>query len=79
MYTDKMARAFRSLDNHCPKGFSVELVDNEQFITIRTDPDQLSRLDDFNQRRAVEYLAKVYRALQEEGAVVILTRKAAEK
>lgn len=79
MYTQKMARAFRSLDNHCPKGFSVELIDNEHFITIKTDPDQLEKMDDFTQRRAVEYLAKVYRALTEEGAVVMLTRKAVEK
>ena len=76
MYTDGMRRAFRSLDTHCPKGFGVELVDNEHFITIRTDPDQLSRLDDFNQRRAVEYLAMVYKALQDNGAVVLLVREA---
>lgn len=79
MYTYKMARAFRSLDNHCPKGFSVELADNDQFITIRVDPDQISKLDDFNQRRATEYLFKVKHALENEGAVILIVRKAIGK
>ena len=33
MYTDDMRRAFKYLDIHCPRGFGVELVDNENFIT----------------------------------------------
>ena len=75
MYTDRMRRTFRQLDNHCPKGFSLEIIDEEHFLTIRVDPDQLAKLDDFNQRRAVEYLAKVHHALQSEGQVVNLVRK----
>ena len=33
MYTDEMRRAFRSLE--CPKGFSLEVIDNDSFITVK--------------------------------------------
>jgi hypothetical protein len=74
VYTDAMKRAFQSVSHHCPKGFGVELVDNEHFISVRVDPDRMARLDDFNQRRAVEYLAMVYKALTDNGAIVLLVR-----
>ena len=75
MYTDAMKKAFRSLDHHCPKGFSVELIDNNDFITLRVDPEQLVRLNDFEQRRATEYVVKVFKALEDNGAVVLLVRR----
>ena len=33
MYTDSMRRAFRSLQ--CPKGFSLQIIDNDTFITVK--------------------------------------------
>jgi hypothetical protein len=33
MYTDQMRRAFHSILP--PKGFNLELIDNEHFITIK--------------------------------------------
>ena len=53
MYSEKMQRAFASLQHHCPRGFSVDLIDNNEFITIRIDSKKLIRLSDFEKRRAV--------------------------
>ena len=76
MYTDQMRRVMRSLDHQCPKGFSVEIVDNDTFLSIRVDPVQLSKLDDFSMRRAAEYLYKLKTGLEDQGAIVLLIRKA---
>jgi hypothetical protein len=40
MYTDQMRRAFRSL--RCPEGFSLELVDNDTFITVKAKEKALA-------------------------------------
>ena len=69
-----MQRAFRSLTP--PKGFSVEIIDNEHFLSIRANEQQFMKLDEFEKRRAVEYMVKVKKALEDNGAVVLLVRKA---
>lgn len=76
MYTDSMQRAFRSLDNHCPKGFWIDLIDNEFFITVRVPVHALSVLNIDDQRRAAEYVIRVKSALEDNGAIVLLTREA---
>lgn len=75
MYTDDMARAFRSLDHHAPKGFSLQVLDNDQFLTVKASEKQFNVLDDFNKRRAVEYMVKVKQALEQNGAIVLLVRE----
>lgn len=75
MYTDEMARAFRSLDHYAPKGFTLQVVDNDQFITVKALEKQFNQLDDFGKRRAVEYMAKVKSALEQTGAIVLLVRE----
>ena len=79
MYTDEMARAFRSLDHYCPKNFSLQLIDNEHFITIKASEEQFNRLADFGKRRAVEYMARVKDALEQNGAIVLLVREGGEE
>jgi len=79
MYTDDMRRAFKYLDIHCPKGFGVELVDNENFITIRVKEDALDRLAHDDKIKAVEYLFRVKDALEQNGAVVLVVRKPVDK
>ena len=74
-YTDDMARAFRSLDHYAPKGFDLQLVDNDHFITVKASEEKFNRLDDFGKRRAVEYMARVKDALEKNGAIVLLVRE----
>lgn len=75
MYTDEMARAFRSLDHFAPKGFSLQLIDNENFITIKAKEDQFMKLLDEDKRRAVEYMVRAKKALEDNGAIVLLVRE----
>lgn len=75
MYTDAMGRAFRSLDSFCPKGFSVRLEDNEHFITVRASEASFMSLTGEDKRRAVEYMIRVKKALEDNGAIVLLVRE----
>ena len=75
MYTDSMKRAFRSLDHFAPKGFKLELVDNDSFITVRASEKSFMSLLDEDKRRAVEYLVRVKKALEDNGAIVLLVRE----
>jgi hypothetical protein len=74
MYTDEMARAFHSITP--PKNFGVQVIDNEHFISVKADERQFMRLDDREKRLAVEYLVRVKKALEENGAIVLLVREA---
>lgn len=75
MYTDAMRKAFRSLDHFAPKGFRLELVDNDGFITVRASEKSFMSLLDEDKRRAVEYMVRVKKALEDNGAVVLLVRE----
>ena len=72
MYTDAMKRAVRSINP--PKGFGVDIIDNEHFITVRADEKSFMNLFDRDKRVAVEYMIKVKKALEENGAIVMLVR-----
>lgn len=76
MYTDAMRRAFRSI--HAPKDFSVELVDNDHFIVIRADEKAFTKLGHDDKIEAVKYMITIKKALEENGAIVLLTRKAVQ-
>lgn len=75
MYTVEMSKAFRSLDHYCPKGFRLEIVDNDNFLTVRAPEKLFLSLSDFEKRRAVEYMVKVKKALELNGAIVLLVRE----
>lgn len=75
MYTDNMKRAFRSLDHFAPKGFKLELIDNDSFITVRASEKSFMSLVDEDKRRAVEYMVRVKKALEDNGAIVLLVRE----
>lgn len=77
MYTDEMRRAFRSITP--PKNFSVDLVDNDTFITIRADEQAFVRLYHDDKIEAVKYMIAVKKALEENGAIVLLVRKVVDK
>ena len=78
MYTNEMAKAFRSLDHYCPKGFSLQIIDHDNFLTVKADEKQFDRLVDFDKRRAVQYMVLVKKALEENGAIVLLVREGIE-
>jgi hypothetical protein len=75
MYTDAMAKAFHSLAHHAPKGFSLQIIDNEHFLTVRASERQFMNLLDTDKRRAVEYMVRVKKALEDNGAIVLLVRE----
>ena len=73
MYTDEMRRAFRSIT--APKNFSVDLVDNEHFLSVVAKEDMFMRLHDDEKRGAIEYMVRVKKALEDNGAIVLLIRE----
>lgn len=75
MYTNEMRRAFHSLDGHRPPGFNLVVIDNDNFITVRASEPEFMRLLDEDKRRAVEYMARVKKALEDNGAIVLLVRE----
>ena len=76
MYTDSMQRAFRSITP--PSNFSVDIIDNEHFLSVRANESKFMMLDEFEKRRAIEYMVKVKKALEDNGAIVMLVREAAK-
>jgi hypothetical protein len=75
MYTDSMRRAVNSLSHFCPKRFGVDIIDNDNFITVRASEKDFMSLLDTDRRRAVEYMVRVKKALEDNGAIVLLVRE----
>ena len=73
MYTDKMRIAFHSIT--APKNFGVNLIDNDTFLTIKLDERSFVRMTHDEKIEAVKYVAMVKRALEMEGAIVLVTRE----
>ena len=73
MYTDKMRMAFHSITP--PKNFGVNLIDNESFLTIKLDERSFIRMAHDEKLEAVKYVAMVKKALEMEGAIVLVTRE----
>jgi hypothetical protein len=74
MYTNKMRTAFHSVP--APKNFSVDLIDNEHFITIKLDERSFINMTHDEKTNAVKYVAMVKKVLEMEGAIVLVTREA---
>lgn len=75
MYTDEMKRAVHSLAHHAPKGFSLTIIDNDDFLTVRAKEKDFFSLVDEDKRRAIEYMVKIKKALEQNGAMVLLVRE----
>lgn len=73
MYTDAMKMAFHSITP--PKNFGVQLVDHDNFITVKAKEEIFMRLLDEEKRAAVEYMIRVKKALEDNGAIVLLVRE----
>jgi hypothetical protein len=74
MYTNEMRRAFHAV--RPPKGFSVDIIDNDHFLTVKLDEMQFMRLSHDDKITAVQYVIQLKKALEMEGAIVLVTREA---
>ena len=75
MYTDSMRRAFRSLSHFCPTGFTLDVIDNEHFITLKASEPNFMKLTGEDKIRAAEYMIRAKKALEDNGAIVLLVRE----
>jgi hypothetical protein len=74
MYTDSMKRAFRSLNP--PKNFSLQIIDNDNFLTVKAKEKDFMSLETVEMKReAIEYMIRVKKALEDNGAIVLLVRE----
>lgn len=74
MYTEEMAQAFKAIV--APEGFGVTIFENQDFITLMVDPEDLESLADDQVEPAVKYINDVKKALENLGAVVFVVREA---
>ena len=74
MYTDSMRRAFHAVQ--APKGFGVQLIDNEHFLTIKLDERHFVGLMHDEKIAALQYVVQLKNALEMEGAIILVTREA---
>lgn len=79
MYDDRMRRAFASLQFYCPKNFGVDLIDNNEFITIRIPSHKLAALSHDDKLAAVQYVTMVKKAFEDLGSIVLVTRTALDE
>lgn len=77
MYNDLMKRAFHSIVP--PKNFRVDIIDNEHFLTVRANEQMFIKLYEDEKREAIEYMVRVKKALEDNGAIVMLMREAIKK
>ena len=73
MYTDKMRMAFHSIP--APKNFGVSLIDNENFLTIKLNERSFMNMTHDEKLDAIKYVSIVKKALEMEGAIVLVTRE----
>ena len=74
MYTNEMRRAVHSIQ--VPKNFSVEIIDNDNFLTIRLNEYKFLNMVHDEKIEALQYVVKLKKALEDNGAVVLVTREA---
>ena len=74
MYTHEMRKAFHSIVP--PKGFKVEIIDNDHFLTVKLDENQFKKMVHDEKIEAFEYIIQIKKALEMNGAIVLVTRKA---
>jgi hypothetical protein len=69
-----MKRVFRSLTP--PKNFSLQIIDNDNFLTVKAKEKDFMSLETVElKKQAIEYMIRVKRALEDNGAIVLLVRE----
>lgn len=74
MYTDQMRKAVHSIS--APKGFGVQIIDNDHFLTVKLDEKKFLRMGHDDKISALQYVVKLKKALEDCGAIVLITREA---
>ena len=74
MYTNEMRRAVHSITP--PKGFGVEIIDNEHFLTVKLDERKFLHMGHDDKISSLQYVVKIKKALEINGAIVLVTREA---
>lgn len=74
MYTDEMRRVVHNLI--APKGFGVDIIDNDHFLTIKLDEMKFIKMTHDEKIAALQYIVKLKNALEQNGAIVLVTREA---
>jgi hypothetical protein len=72
MYTLEMATAFKSITP--PENFKLVIMENDDFLTVVIDPEDIELLADDQVEPAVKYINDVKKALEDEGAIVFIVR-----
>ena len=73
MYTDVMRKAVHSITP--PKGFGVKIIDNEHFLTVKLDEYKFLKMLHDEKIEALKYVVQIKKALEMNGAIVLLTRE----
>lgn len=73
MYTDDMRRAFHAVE--APKGFGVQIIDNDHFLTIKLDERAFLNMVHDEKIAALQYVVRLKDALEQNGAIVLVTRE----
>jgi DNA polymerase III sliding clamp (beta) subunit (PCNA family) len=73
MSTDSMRKAFRSLKG--PDGFQLQIVDHDNFLTVKANEKEFMSLSGEERKQAVEYMIRTKKALEDNGAIVLLVRE----
>jgi hypothetical protein len=74
MYTNEMRRAVHSIQ--VPKNFSVDIIDNDHFLTIKLNEYKFLKMVHDEKIAALQYIVKLKNALEDNGAIVLVTREA---
>lgn len=74
MYTDQMRKAVNSIS--APKGFGVQIIDNDHFLTVKLDEKKFLHMVHDEKISALQYVVKIKKALEDCGAIVLVTREA---
>lgn len=72
MYTDQMARAVASIE--CPRNFYLDILDNDNFVTLLIPAERLLLLTHDDKMAAVQYMIKVKAAIESLGGIVLVVR-----
>ena len=74
MYSAYMRKVVHSILP--PKNFGIQIIDNDHFLTIKLDEKKFLHMGHDDKISALQYVIKLKKALEECGAVVLVTREA---
>jgi hypothetical protein len=73
LYTEEMRKAVHLITT--PKNFGVSIIDNDNFLTIKLNEKDFIHMVHDEKIEAIQYVSKLKNALEENGAIVLVTRE----